>query len=255
MRLALDDLTLSIVSHGHGPLLARLLSDLVAMPGLAQVRLIVTLNLVDEVFDTADFAPLRITVLRNAEPLGFGANHNAAFQHCKTPWFAVMNPDLRLPENPFPALFDAAERWPDIAALAPRVLGPSGEPEDAVRSNLTPASLLARRLIGHREPLAMDEPTGPGKRFFWLAGMFLLLRASAFRSVGGFDARYFMYCEDYDLCARLYSAGHSLAVATRATVVHEAQRDSHRSIKHLRWHLVSLIKVWTSAAFWRITVS
>lgn len=251
----MNGLTLSIVSHGHGPLLARLLRDLAALPGLAQARLIVTLNLADEAFDAAAYAPLQVKVLRNAAPQGFGANHNAAFRHCDTPWFAILNPDLRLPEDPFPALFEAAARWPDVALLAPRVLGPTGTLEDAVRPNLTPASLLTRRLFGRREPLTVDGPARPGRRFYWLAGMFMLLRASAFRAVGGFDERYFMYCEDYDLCARLYTTGRGLALEAKAAVIHDAQRDSHRSMKHLRWHLVSLAKVWTSPTFWGVTMS
>jgi hypothetical protein len=40
-----------------------------------------------------------------------------------------------------------------------------------------------------------------------VAGMFMLLRREAFAQVGGFDERYFMYCEDFDLCARLRLAG------------------------------------------------
>jgi GT2 family glycosyltransferase len=189
IRDPLDELTISIVSHGHGPLLARLMHDLAALPGLAHTRLIITLNLADEVLNAAAFAPLRITVLRNAAPRGFGANHNAAFQHCDTPWFAVLNPDLRLPEDPFPALFAAAARWPGVALLAPRVIGPSGTLEDAVRPNLTPVSLLTRRLLGRREPLTVNGPARPGSCFYWFAGMFMLLRASAFHSVGGFDER------------------------------------------------------------------
>lgn len=249
----MDSLTVSIVSHGHGPLLCRLLHDLAAVAGLAPVQLIVTLNLADEPFDASAFAPLRVKVLRNTRPQGFGANHNAAFQHCSTAWFAVLNPDLRLPSNPFPALFEAAARCPDVVLWAPHVVGPNGMSEDAVRPNLTPASLVARRLLGHREPLRVDRPARNGEPFYWLAGMFMLLRSSVFRTVGGFDERFFMYCEDYDLCARLYVAGHGLAVEPRARVVHDAQRDSHRSTTHLLWHLASLVKVWTSATFWYIT--
>jgi hypothetical protein len=34
-------------------------------------------------------------------------------------------------------------------------------------------------------------------------------------------------------------------------VVHAAQQLSHRSLRHLRWHLASLARTWTSATFWR----
>ena len=32
---------------------------------------------------------------------------------------------------------------------------------------------------------------------------------------------------------------------------HEAQRASRTSRRHLYWHVTSLLKVWSSAAFWR----
>jgi GT2 family glycosyltransferase len=93
-----------------------------------------------------------------------------------------------------------------------------------------------------------------GQPFYWLAGMFLLARADAFQAVGGFDERFFLYCEDYDLCARFYGAGYALASVPAASAVHDAQRDSHRAFKYLRWHVGSLLKVWTSRAFWRVTL-
>lgn len=97
----LQTLTLSVVSHGHGPLLARLLDDLAGVPGIAQAGVIVTLHLATEAFDAGPWPGLAwpglaITVIRNAVPKGFGANHNAAFARCRTDWFVVLNPDLRL---------------------------------------------------------------------------------------------------------------------------------------------------------------
>lgn len=247
-------LTLSIVSHGHEALLRRLLGQLDQQPSLAGTRVVVTLNLADEPFDATPYQSLHIVVRRNEVPLGFGANHNAAFASCDTPWFGVLNPDLSILERePFSAALALGQAHEDIGVVAPRVLGGTGAPEDSVRANLTPWSLLRRRLLGDRGP-ELREIAKPGSTFFWVAGMCLLLPSDAYRRVGGFDERFFLYCEDYDLCARLYNQGYAIAVVPDACIVHEAQRDSHRSLRHLRWHLVSLLRVWTSAAFWRVTL-
>ena len=40
---------------------------------------------------------------------GFATNHNAAFRHARTPYFAVLNPDVRLNGNPFPALLSCMQ--------------------------------------------------------------------------------------------------------------------------------------------------
>ena len=249
-------LTVSVVSHGHGPLLDRLLTQLDRQPSLAGVRVVVTLNLADEPFDASRYPRLALVGLRNAQPRGFGANHNAAFRHCQTPWFGVLNPDLTLPYGePFTQLMRSGTDADRVAVIAPRIVNAAGQPEDSVRANLTPWSLAARQLFGRRKALAVRGTSRRGEPFFWLAGMCLLLDAAAFRSVGGFDERFFLYCEDFDLCARLYNANYAIKLEPRTRLVHEAQRDSHRSLPHLRWHLASLAKVWTSAAFWRVTLS
>jgi N-acetylglucosaminyl-diphospho-decaprenol L-rhamnosyltransferase len=236
----------SVVSHGHGPLLHALLDQMAAEPVLQSLRVVVTLN-VPEDFDRDRWGALDIVVLRNDQPKGFGANHNAAFAHCSTPAFAVLNPDLAIagPE-PFGLLVRRLADDPGLGIVAPVVRSPEGTVEDSVRGNLTPWSLMRRHVFGRR------AVTGAG--FRWLAGMCLVVSSDAFRRVGGFDERFFLYCEDYDLCARVHLAGWGVEVEPSATIVHAARRDSHASGRHLRWHLASLLKVWTSAAFWRVVL-
>ena len=251
---ATSALTLSIVSHGHGPMLARLLDDLSRLGSLAGSKVIVTLNQPGEAFDAASWPNLDIAVLRNRASRGFGANHNSAFAHCHTPWFVVLNPDLRLPKDPFPALLQEAGSRADLGVIAPRIIDSTGDREDSVRANLTPWSLLQR--VVNRKAGGVDVSDGAPREigFYWLAGMFMLFSARAFRQVGGFDERFFLYCEDYDICARLWRAGFVLGVGQDSVAVHDAQRNSRRSIRYLAMHATSLLKVWTSAAFWRVTL-
>ena len=256
MTRAIAALTISVVSHGHGLLLVRLLQQLDDQPSLSGIRVVVTLNLYDEMLDVSRYPSLELVVIRNLVPRGFGANHNSAFKLCTTSWFGVLNPDLALAERePFTPTLEAALALPLVGVVAPLVVSANGELEDSVRANLTPWSLIRRRLLGERSPLDVHRPARKGSPFYWLAGMCLLIDAEAFRKVGGFDERFFLYCEDYDLCARMYNAGYAIAVERGAQIIHEAQRDSHRSLRHMRWHLISLLKVWLSAAFWRITFS
>lgn len=236
-------------------MLASLLRDLCALPSCRDARVVVTLNIKDEPFDASTFAPLSIDVIRNTVPKGFGANHNAAHARVTDDctWFGILNPDLRLPEDPFSALLDAARDRLDVAMIAPRIIGSSGRPEDAVRGNLTLPSLI-RRSLGHRVAEQAHGPSVSRHPFYWLAGMFMLVKSKTFAEVGGFDERLFMYCEDYDLCARLYTAGHGILSVGNAFAIHDAQRDSHRSFKHLSWHVQSLLRVWCSAPFWSIVL-
>lgn len=232
--------TVSVVSHGHVALVERFLAGLarIASPYVAHV--VVTLNLPDEAMPAV--APqLAVQVIRNVHPRGFGANHNAAFLSCKTPVFVVVNPDIEFEADPFPALL-ATLANNNTALVAPVVLETDGRLADSQREWLTPRSLLRRHVLRRRHSAGNAA---------WYAGMFLTLSSAAFRSVGGFDTRYHMYCEDADLSARLRLAGYTITSTDRAVVIHRAQRESRRSWTALRWHLASLARLWGSSVYWR----
>jgi N-acetylglucosaminyl-diphospho-decaprenol L-rhamnosyltransferase len=243
--------TLSVVSHGHGNMVKALFDDLSKQANIHQVLILLTLNLAHEEFDTLQFPLLDIKIIRNSTPKGFGANHNAAFTHSVGEWFLIVNPDIRLPDTQ--TLNHLLSASPQQAVLrAPRVMNSQGELEDAVRRHLTPWSLLRRARGLDREPLAPRQTAERGQPFYWLAGMFLVTQRTVFQKINGFDPRFFLYCEDYDLCARLYISGCRIEIMKNTHVIHDAQRGSHRSWKYLRWHLSSLFKVWFSAAFWKV---
>lgn len=241
----------SVVSHGQGDLADRLLEDLAQLAPRTVAKIIVTVNLPT---DTWAPPPGRnqdsIVVIRNAVPLGFGANHNQAFAHCDAPVFAVVNPDIRLAADPFPALLDRLDDDADCAVVAPVQLDLAGRRESFARSVPTPVNVALRRL----SPGARMPKTAPS-RVEWLAGAFMVWRAEAFRRLGGFDSRYLLYCEDVDICLRLQLEGQRFAVVESAQVVHAAQRASRGSARMWLIHVRSLARLWLSPVFWRFVLT
>ena len=73
----------------------------------------------------------------------------------------------------------------------------------------------------------------------WIAGMFMLFKAKAFESCGGFDENFFLYCEDADICLRLKGMGYEIIGCTDAKVVHDARRYSMKKINFFFLHLKS----------------
>jgi N-acetylglucosaminyl-diphospho-decaprenol L-rhamnosyltransferase len=236
-----ERVTISIVSHGQHALLEQLLLDLDRLRPPAVAKLIVTLNIEEPAPRWVAWPGCAFQLLRNPRPLGFGANHNQAARHCNTEWLAILNPDLRLPADPFAPMLGAAQARD--ALLAPQVLDRQGHREDSGRRLLTPAQLVLRACGRGRHV--------PDGQIDWFAGMFLLLRRQAFESIGGFDSRFFMYVEDADLGLRLRLAGWHTRQIKDAAVLHAAQRASRRHLRPLGWHLASLYRHWTSIAFWR----
>lgn len=206
-------------------------------------KVIVTRNVpeADVLSDLALSFPLEF--IDNPQPKGFGANHNAAFRHCTSPWFLVLNPDVRLDRDALGTLVDQAPAASGV--VAPRIMEPGKAEPEPHRGHLTPFEIMGRWF--HPE---YDAPQAE-----WVAGMFMLFPAAAFAEVGGFDEKFFMYVEDADLCARLRLAGWRISVNESVRVLHDAQRASDRHWRHLGWHWASMLKWWFSAPFWRLLLA
>jgi GT2 family glycosyltransferase len=58
------------------------------------------------------------------------------------------------------------------------------------------------------------------REVFIAAGCSLLIEAEVFRQLGGFDAEFFMYADEYDLCWRVWLAGHKVIWAPSARLHH-----------------------------------
>lgn len=232
--------TLSIVSHGQGTLVAALLQDLLMLDDVA-FEVVLTLNIPEDEAFLAAGRSLDLRVVRNPTPKGFGANHNAAFALARGRCFAVVNPDIRARGLKLAPLVELLDRG--AGACAPVVRSGDGHVEDSVRRFPTFGRLASRFVLKRRRP---DYTWGDAPlQVDWAAGMFVVFSASAFERVGGFDERFFMYLEDADICRRLRRKGLPTMLQPAVNVVHDAQRASHRSLRHLQWHMTSALRYLT----------
>jgi N-acetylglucosaminyl-diphospho-decaprenol L-rhamnosyltransferase len=236
--MSADAIALSVVSHAQNWLVNQLLVDL-AQFHPAGLSIIVTQNVPDP--DTL-VARLGAEVIINDRPKGFGANHNAAFRRCNAPYFCVVNPDIRLNMDPFPALMSALQDGRRGVA-GPRVCDPEGRTEDSARRFPTVVRLTRKLLFRAARP---DYPVDGGPlEADWVAGMFMLFRSDAFREVGGFDERFFLYYEDVDICRRLLARGQRCLFQPDASVVHDARRASRRDLRLMGIHAASAMRYLT----------
>jgi hypothetical protein len=236
--MSADAIALSVVSHAQNWLVNQLLVDL-AQFHPAGLSIVVTQNVPDP---DRLAARLGAEVIVNERPRGFGANHNAAFRRCDAPYFCVVNPDIRLNMDPFPALVQALQSAKGAVA-GPRVCDPDGRTEDSARRFPTVLRLLGKLFSGAAGP---DYPVDRGAlEVDWVAGMFMLFRSDAYREVGGFDERFFLYYEDVDICRRLLARGHRCVFEPEASVIHTARRASRRELRLMRIHAASAMRYLT----------
>lgn len=231
-------MVVSVVSHGHKLQVQALLNDLAQFSAATVSRVVLTLNLPEaEPQAPSGGWPFVLHIMRNAHPLGFGANHNRALSGATEPFVCVLNPDVRWDGcDPFGPMVQAAARA-GVGCSYPAQLDEARSWQDSERALPTPVALLRRRVLGQRDA-----------RVDWVNAACLVLPQPVWQRLAGFDEAYFMYCEDVDLCLRLRLAGLAL-VRAPTQVVHAGQRASHRRWAHLRWHVQSLLRLWRSPVY------
>lgn len=234
-------MVVSVVSHGHGPTVQPLLYALAAgvQAGASAVRRVVlTLNLPESApVPPPGGWPFVLQVVHNAQPAGFGANHNRALAGAVEPFVCILNPDVVLASgDPFAALVQAAAA-PGTGCAYPAQVDTQGQLQDSERELPTPQALWRRRVLGCSEV-----------RVDWVNAACLVLPLPVWQALGGFDESYFMYCEDVDLCLRMRLAGLAL-VRAPVQIEHDGQRASHRRWAYLRWHVRSLLRLWRSPVY------
>src|SRR5262249_38349000 len=149
---------------------------------------------------------------------GFGAGINRAAQEAKhAVRLFVLNPDTVL-EGP---ILETLDRLmvddPKIGVIAPLVRETDGSIQPSARAFPGWSTVLGGRSTWLTRALpsnplsARNLLTGPHVKtpaaVDWVSGACMFIRRQAFDAVGGFDARFFMYWEDADLCRRLRAAG------------------------------------------------
>lgn len=231
-------MVVSVVSHGHGFLVQRLLQEMARQSSSIIARVVLTLNIpeAEPVSPTGGW-PFVLEIRRNARPAGFGCNHNRALSDASEAFVCVLNPDVCLADgDPFSMLIACAGQS-GAGCAYPLQVDEQGVLQDSVRELPTPLALWRRRVFGRQE-----------NRADWVNAACLVIPRPVWQSLGGFDERYFMYCEDVDLCLRMRQAGWNL-VSAPVRVLHTGQRASHRHWSHLRWHVLSLLRLWRSPVY------
>lgn len=183
---------------------------------------------------------------KTGKNLGFGGGHNYVLPQLDSRFHAFVNPDIVLTQDTFSALL-AFMKDESIGMCVPRMTDETGVRQDAYRRELTVADMGIRMFLsGHfkkRQQYHTMQEMDYTKPFDvpFAQGSFLVIRTELLRALGGFDPRYFMYMEDADLCRRVTEKAR-LVYCPDTTVIHRWEKGSHKDVKLLWQHILSMIK-------------
>jgi GT2 family glycosyltransferase len=183
---------------------------------------------------------------------GFGFGHNYNLLKATEEYFLIFNPDIILKREDLIKMLDNMDKDRTIALLVPTVLNPDGSIQHLTRDRVTVFD-YALRFIPFRfvknmfaKRLATYECRNlPDDRFVDIrigSGCFMLIRGKDFKEVNGFDDRYFMYFEDYDLCLELGKRQKRIVYTPFSNVVHYYERGAHKNSNLFKIFIKSMIK-------------
>jgi GT2 family glycosyltransferase len=236
----LSKITISIVSHGHQPMICE--SGLIA--NFRGFDIILRENVPDA--PRLVGAGEGVTVVQNLQSAGFGANHNRNFELVdleEDDWFVICNPDIVADAVHVTRLLELAEK--DGADIAAPALWNNNL--DCFDENVRPFPTLASLALsfaGAASYSRYSEDTLVGLRTpDWASGAFIAFKAGLFHQLCGFDERYFMYMEDLDICRRARERGHYVGFYPEVQLIHNAARHNRRIFsRNFRYHLTSIFK-------------
>lgn len=184
------------------------------------------------------------------EGFGFGHNHNLLT--APEEYFLVFNPDIVLEKESLISMIEHLDKEQTISLMVPKVLNADGSTQHLIRDRVTVFDyalrfipfkfvkrIFSKRLASYEcrniaDNHLVDIRIG--------SGCFMLIRGNDYKQINGFDERYFMYFEDYDLCLELKKRGKRIVYTPFSHVIHYYERGAHKNSKLFKIFLTSMYK-------------
>ena len=186
----------------------------------------------------ASISDLPVETVRLPQNRGFGAGCNAGWRVGEAPYVLFLNPDATIDAAAARRLVEVLDQDADVGLVGPRILEADGSLAYSMRRFPRLRSTYARALFLHRlfpgaawsdelvrDDAAYEAAASPD----WISGACMLVRRSVLEEIGGFDERFFLYCEDKDLCRRIRAAGHDVRFEPGATARHHGGASAPRA--------------------------
>ena len=202
-----------------------------------------------------------IKMIKSKHNLGFGGGNNLGAKNAHGKYILILNPDIFVNEDSIQKMVDYMDEHPDVGILGPKLVYPDGTIQDSCRRNMSFIDLVLKRTFLGNLPMfkkrvekytMVDFDHSEIREVNLLVGACFIIPRDVYEKVGGFDERYFLFMEDFDLCREISKLGKKVIYFPKVEVTHNHKRLSGGSLlgllkKKVFWiHISSALKY-----FWK----
>lgn len=189
----------------------------------------------------------RVTVIGNGRNLGYGVGNNKVLGYLDSDYHIIINPDIEIRDDVIIRMADFMDQNPGVSVLSPRVLFPDGGEQILPKRYPSVRALIQRRLTPSKlhksaeKYIMLDKDLTKCQELEVATGCFMFTRTDLLKRENGFDPRFFMYFEDFDLSRRLEKHG-TLLYNPEFIVYHDWERAGTKSFKYMMIQINSMMK-------------
>jgi GT2 family glycosyltransferase len=193
----------------------------------------------------------KIVYIHNSANNGFGAGHNIGIKlafKSNSKYHLIMNPDIYFGKEVITPMINYMNEHHEVGMMMPKILNSDNtiqylpkllpNPFWILRRKFKKPALFNNSFLNHyelRQVPATIEYNSP-----ILSGCFSLVRLQAMIEIGGYDDKYFMYFEDFDLSRRMHQKYKTMYFPT-VSVYHEYERGANKNAKLFKIFIFSAI--------------
>lgn len=165
-----------------------------------------------------------IKIIRNGKNYGPSEGYNEGLRRIKADIYCLLSSDVEVTEDWLKPVIEIFSRNPEIAVIQPKILdqrrrdhfeyaGAAGGFIDNLGYPYCRGRLFD---MVERDRGQYDDTT----EIFWCVGACFFIRSERFWEAGGFDAGFFAYMEEIDLCWYLRNSGYKIYYTAQSVLYH-----------------------------------
>lgn len=169
-----------------------------------------------------------VKIFKTGSNLGFSKGINFGAEKAKGEFLLFINPDSVFKNGNLDGLLQIFKEKENVGAVGGKMMSFDGNDEKSAGKffNFFETVLLA---FGLDEKFGVRFSPNHIKKVDFVSGGFMMISASLFKKLNGFDENFFMYIEDMELCFRIKKMGFDNYFTPESVVSHVGQGSSNKS--------------------------